>query len=99
LRQLGADIDCASGCPPVTIRAAGLDGGRAKVSGARSSQYLSAVLMVAPYARNDVELQVTDELVAKPYIDMTIAVMRQFGVPRRAPEHAGAGRRSSVRRP
>lgn len=80
LRQLGADIDCASGCPPVTIRAAGLDGGRAKVSGARSSQYLSAVLMVAPYARNDVELQVTDDLVARPYIDMTIAVMRQFGV-------------------
>lgn len=79
LRQLGADIECPSGCPPVRIRAAGLDGGAAAVSGASSSQYLSAILMVAPYARNDVELRVTDELVARPYIDMTIAVMRQFG--------------------
>jgi 3-phosphoshikimate 1-carboxyvinyltransferase len=80
LRKLGADIDCPSDCPPVTIRAAGLHGGRVGVSGARSSQYLSALLMVAPCAREDVEIEVIDELVAKPYVDMTIAMMRQFGV-------------------
>jgi 3-phosphoshikimate 1-carboxyvinyltransferase len=64
----------------VTIHAAGLPGGSAPVSGGRSSQYLSAILMVAAYARADVELRLIDELVAKPYIDMTIAAMRQFGV-------------------
>jgi 3-phosphoshikimate 1-carboxyvinyltransferase len=80
LRQLGAEIVCPTGCPPVTVRAAGLRGGLAQLSGSRSSQYLSAVLMVAPYAREDVEIEVVDELVAKPYIDLTIAVMQQFGV-------------------
>lgn len=80
LRGLGAQLDCPTGCPPVTIHGVGLPGGRASVSGGRSSQYLSALLMVAPYARADVELQLTDGLVAKPYIDMTIALMQQFGV-------------------
>ncbi len=79
LRQLGAHIECPTGCPPVTVRK-GIEGGHAAVNGERSSQYLSALLMVAPYAERGVELEVTGELIAKPYVDMTIAVMRQFGV-------------------
>lgn len=80
LRLLGARIECPTGCPPVTVEAGGLRGGMATVAGGQSSQYLSALLMVAPYAREDVELRVTGELVARPYVDMTIALMERFGV-------------------
>jgi 3-phosphoshikimate 1-carboxyvinyltransferase len=64
----------------VLIRAAGLPGGRATLSGAISSQFLSGLLMAAPYAELGVELVVEGDLVSKPYVEMTIAVMRAFGV-------------------
>jgi len=82
LRQLGARIACEndSGCPPVVVEADGLPGGEANVSGRRSSQFLSALLQAAPYARRDVTVRVVDELIAKPYVDMTIGVMAAFGV-------------------
>jgi 3-phosphoshikimate 1-carboxyvinyltransferase len=64
----------------VAIRAAGLPGGRAAVSGTISSQFLSGLLMAAPYARRPVELVVSGELVSVPYVEMTLAVMRSFGV-------------------
>ena len=82
LRQLGADASCeaGTGCPPVVVRARGLSGGQATVGGNVSSQFLSALLMAAPYAKTDVELVVAGGiLVSKPYIDMTLAVMRSFG--------------------
>jgi len=83
LRTLGADAvsEPGTGCPPVLIRARGLSGGRAEVRGDVSSQFLSGLLLAAPYARDAVELVVTTELVSQPYIDMTLAVMSQFGVP------------------
>lgn len=80
LAQLGVDIAAPTGCPPVRIAARGLPGGTTRVRGGRSSQYLSALLLVAPYADGDVEIVVEDELVARPYIDMTLGVMAQFGV-------------------
>jgi 3-phosphoshikimate 1-carboxyvinyltransferase len=80
LQQLGARLSSATGCPPVTVEAAGLPGGCARISGARSSQFLSAILMVAPYAQRDVDIEVIDELIAKPYVDLTLGVMKQFGV-------------------
>ena len=82
LRQLGADVasEAGSGCPPVVVRAAGLPGGRAEVAGDISSQFLSALLQVAPCAQNDVVLAVRGELVSKPYVAMTLSVMRAFGV-------------------
>jgi len=82
LNQLGADVrgESGSGCPPVVVRAAGLPGGRATVAGDISSQFLSALLMAAPCAARPVELVVRGELVSKPYIEMTLAVMRAFGV-------------------
>ena len=82
LRQLGADAisEAGTGCPPVVVRARGLSGGQATVGGNVSSQFLSALLMAAPYAKTDVELVVAGGiLVSKPYIDMTLAVMRSFG--------------------
>ncbi len=82
LRQLGADAvsETGSGCPPVVVRAAGLPGGRAEVAGNISSQFLSALLLAAPCARETVVLSVRGELVSQPYVAMTLAVMRSFGI-------------------
>lgn len=67
-------------CPPVEIRAAGLAGGRAEIAGNISSQFLSGLLMVASYARKPVELVTATELNSKPYVDLTLAVMSDFGI-------------------
>ncbi len=82
LRQLGADAtsETGSGCPPVRVHATGLPGGRAEVAGNISSQFLSALLLASPCAASDVVLAVRGELVSKPYVTMTLAVMRAFGV-------------------
>jgi len=82
LNQLGAEArsEHQNGCPPVVVRAAGLPGGRASVAGDISSQFLSGLLMAAPCARGPVELAVRGELVSKPYVEMTLAVMGAFGV-------------------
>jgi len=81
MRQLGIEVssELHNGCPPVVIDAAGLPGGKATISGSISSQFLSGLLMAAPYARTPVELAVADQLVSQPYIEMTLAVMRAFG--------------------
>jgi 3-phosphoshikimate 1-carboxyvinyltransferase len=82
LGQLGVDArsENGSGCPPVVVRAAGLRGGRAKVRGDISSQFLSGLLMAAPYAESAVDLEIEGTLVSQPYIRMTLAVMRSFGI-------------------
>ncbi len=81
LNALGAEIACeqAGDCPPVSVTANGLVGGMAQVQGSISSQYLSAVLMAAPCARSPVRVVVDGTLVSRPYVDMTLAVMREFG--------------------
>ena len=80
LTQLGARLEATNHCPPVKIRASGLSGGNAKIAGNISSQFLSALLMIAPYAKSPIEIEVTTELNSKPYVDMTIAIMKDFGV-------------------
>jgi len=82
LTSLGARVDAAfeTGCPPVIVEAAGLKGGWATVAGDRSSQYLSALLMAAPYAQTPVTLEVEGELLSKPFVDMTLKLMQDFGV-------------------
>lgn len=82
LRQLGADVasEADNGCPPVIVRATGLRGGRAEIRGDVSSQFLSGLLLAAPYARQPVELVIAGPLVSRPYVRMTLAVMQQFGV-------------------
>ncbi|CAG0952020.1 3-phosphoshikimate 1-carboxyvinyltransferase [Anaerolineales bacterium] len=67
-------------CPPVKIRANGLPGGKTTIAGDISSQFLSALLMVAPYAQNPIEITLSTDLNSKPYVDMTIAIMKDFGV-------------------
>ena len=69
-----------SGYPPVTVESQGIKGGVAKIRSDESSQFLSAVLMVAPYAERDVCLEVIGLLSSRPYVDMTLSVMSAFGV-------------------
>ncbi len=82
LAQLGvsAESEASNGCPPVIVHGAGLAGGKAKVNGDLSSQFLSGLLMAAPYARQPVELTVEGELVSRPYVGLTLAVMKAFGI-------------------
>jgi 3-phosphoshikimate 1-carboxyvinyltransferase len=81
LTQLGAAVEMPpSNCPPIKIMASGLQGGRAQISGDISSQFLSALLMVAPFAQHPVEIKVTTGLSSKPYVDLTLAIMCDFGV-------------------
>jgi len=90
LTQLGANVKPIQNsefriqnleiCPPFHITASGLPGGKTTVAGNVSSQFLSALLMVAPYAQSPIEIEVTTDLNSKPYVDMTLAVMRDFGV-------------------
>jgi 3-phosphoshikimate 1-carboxyvinyltransferase len=83
LRVWGADVRSTNAsrndCPPVLLHAGGLRGGPATVRGEVSSQFLSGMLLAAPYSANDVLLTVEGELVSKPYVAMTLAVMRSFG--------------------
>jgi 3-phosphoshikimate 1-carboxyvinyltransferase len=82
LNQLGGDVrsEMNTGCPPVIVRSRGLTGGQAKIRGDVSSQFLSALLMAAPYARETVQLAVDGPLVSQPYVHMTLGLMREFGV-------------------
>ena len=85
LGQLGAKVETVNNqqsaiCPPVKITAYGLTGGKAQIAGNISSQYLSALLMVAPYAQSPIEIEVISELNSKPYVDMTLSIMRDFSV-------------------
>lgn len=82
LRQLDADIRYLQqeGFPPLQIRGKALNGGTIKIDGSISSQFLTAVLMVAPLLDADSEIDIVGELVSKPYIDITLALMNRFGV-------------------
>jgi 3-phosphoshikimate 1-carboxyvinyltransferase len=80
LTALGTDSRLRSFCPPVTINASGLPGGSTSIRGDISSQFLSGLLMVAPYARNEVVINVEGPLHSRPYIDLTLGVMADFGI-------------------
>jgi 3-phosphoshikimate 1-carboxyvinyltransferase len=80
LTQLGAELEATKNCPPVKISASGLPGGKTNIAGDISSQFLSALLMVAPYAQTPIEITLSTELNSKPYVDLTLAIMRDFGV-------------------
>jgi 3-phosphoshikimate 1-carboxyvinyltransferase len=80
LADLGVDIEAVNGCPPVTVRSGTLRGGRVRVQANLSSQYLSALLMIAPYAQQPVTLEVAGNLVSETYVELTLDVMAAFGV-------------------
>ncbi|MEM7408848.1 MAG: 3-phosphoshikimate 1-carboxyvinyltransferase [Myxococcota bacterium] len=81
LEGLGAScrLEGAGGCPPVRVAGGGLPGGHARIDASRSSQFVSAVLLSAPYAAAPVTLGFEGDVVSVPYIDLTLEVMRDFG--------------------
>lgn len=81
LRRLGADISYENqeGYPPLRIRGGQLRGGHLEVAGDISSQYISALIMIGPALKDGLELQMTGEIISRPYIDLTLCVMRDFG--------------------
>ena len=82
LRQLGAQISYVEkeGFPPLRIEGnSQLRGGKVSLSGSVSSQYISALLMIGPMLKNGLILNLIDDIVSRPYIDMTLSVMRSYG--------------------
>jgi 3-phosphoshikimate 1-carboxyvinyltransferase len=82
LRGLGARIDYAGeqGYPPLAIHPGAIRGAATRVRGDVSSQYLSALLMAAPLAGSGTRVEVEGELISKPYVEITLNLMRRFGV-------------------
>jgi 3-phosphoshikimate 1-carboxyvinyltransferase len=99
LRQLGVPVDCPTGCPPLTVHGGGIRTGRVRMRGDRSSQYFSALLLVAGLGSGDLTIEIEGTLVSRPYVDMTRAMVAAFGgridetptgfVARQVPRYAG----------
>lgn len=81
LRRLGASVEYVGeeGFPPLLIRGRQLEGGLLEIPGNVSSQYISALLLIGPRLTRGLTLRLTENIVSKPYIDMTLDVMRNFG--------------------
>ena len=81
LRALGADIDYEerAGYPPLKICGRRLKGGHLMLPGNVSSQYISSLLMIGPTLEQGLTLALEGEIISRPYIDMTLAIMRQYG--------------------
>lgn len=80
LQRWGVDARSETGCPPVTVRSTGGFGGETSIRGDASSQYLTGLLLVAPMATAPARIVVEGELVSKPYIELTLTMMRERGV-------------------
>ena len=81
LRNLGADIEYVEkeGYPPLRITGRSLTGGVLEIAGDVSSQYISALLMIGPVLEDGLELRLTGDIISRPYIDLTLWLMREFG--------------------
>ena len=82
LRLMGVNAysEFSNQCPPVIVEARGLPGGATSIDGSRSSQYISALLLVAPYALKPMRIEVTGNFVSRPYVELTLKCMSDFGV-------------------
>ncbi len=80
LSKIGVKTESNDGNPPVKIYGNSFTGGKISIKGSVSSQYLSAILMCAPYAKKPVTISVAGNLASKPYVDITIDVMKKFGI-------------------
>ncbi|MBR2291228.1 MAG: 3-phosphoshikimate 1-carboxyvinyltransferase [Prevotella sp.] len=81
LRELGADIEYVGeeGYPPLRITGRSLQGGMLEIDGNVSSQYISALLMIGPVLEKGLEVRLAGDIISKPYIDLTLWMMREFG--------------------
>jgi len=80
LRQWGVDVSCQDEVAPVVVNGGGLRGGMAGLPGDISSQFVSALLFVAPFAEERVSIRLTTPLESKPYVLMTLACLKKFGI-------------------
>lgn len=80
LRQLGVTVQASDGRLPATILGGQLHGGTIRISGSRSSQFLSALLFLAPLIGQDVRIEITDELISQPLVHTTLEVLREAGI-------------------
>jgi 3-phosphoshikimate 1-carboxyvinyltransferase len=78
----GASIEYVGnpGFPPLAIKARGFRGGRTRIKGTTSSQFLTGLLMAAPLSTETLEIEVEGDLISKPYVDITVRLMERFGV-------------------
>lgn len=81
LRYLGANIEYIGeeGFPPLKIEGAELEGGKLEISGDVSSQFISALLIIGPVLKNGLELTLTGNIMSRPYIDLTLHTMHDYG--------------------
>jgi 3-phosphoshikimate 1-carboxyvinyltransferase len=80
LNKLGAKVSTKNGCPPVEIAAQKLKGGEVKIAGNISSQYISALLLTAPFTEKGATINIVQKLCSQPYIKSTIEVLKSFGI-------------------
>ena len=79
LQTLGVSSESDGGLPPITIKGK-IKGNQVNIDGKISSQFISALLIIAPRLENGLIINIQGELVSKPYIELTIAIMKEFGV-------------------
>lgn len=82
LRSMGVEAKSVknNGCPPLVIRGGAVPGGSVNLAGDKSSQYLTSLLMCAPYFRKDTTINIVGDLTSKSYVDITLDIMKSFGV-------------------
>ncbi|NQT70830.1 MAG: 3-phosphoshikimate 1-carboxyvinyltransferase, partial [Desulfobacteraceae bacterium] len=82
LKQIGVNARSVNnnGCPPLEIKGKDLAGGSIALKCGISSQFLSALLLIAPYTKNGIDINVIEGPVSRPYVDMTVEVMEKLGV-------------------
>ncbi len=82
LKKLGVEVSyiARNNFPPLFIKAKGIHGGKVQMFGSKSSQYASSLLLAGPYAKKDLEIELTGRLVSQPYVDITLDVMERFGI-------------------
>ncbi|NIQ02350.1 MAG: 3-phosphoshikimate 1-carboxyvinyltransferase [Nitrospinaceae bacterium] len=103
LRQLGLRADSAlgNGCPPIEIGGGPAGGGEITLAGDKSSQYLTSLLLSAPYFQNNTTVNIEATLTSRSYVDITLDIMQTFGVPVKnefyRSFHVPAGRRYLAR--
>lgn len=92
LGDFGSDIQykMQKGYPPIIIKGAGLRGGVTEFANAKSSQYISAILMAAPHAAGDVTVRLLGPITSEPYVAMTLRMMEQFGLEARVSDSEGS---------
>lgn len=82
LLQLGAEINYLkkNGFPPLEIKGKSLTGGKIKIDGSASSQFISALLLIAPILEKGLQLTLTNKISSRPYIEMTLGLLKHFGI-------------------